>query len=708
MSKAFGWLYILAAFVIPLSLYLRTLAPTYIPIDSAEFALCMHFWGVCHPPGFALYTLLGKIFTDLWPFGTLIYKANLMSAIFGSLTVLLVFLTLRILKVDKILALLLALFLAVSQIFWEFSLSADVFTFATFLLALSVFLAFKKRIFLAFFVLGLSASHFYISAVLWPIMALYFMSIHQNGVEARKGFNPYWAARMFSISLFIFALGFFPQALMYWRMQQGPEINWGHAQGISGFVDFVRRKEFGSIFLIANPVLTFSLFKLFKHFWVYFVNLLLQFGIVLPIFGVLGITFGGLYKDRKLRFLIFSFLAVVCVQLTLLSTIDPLEKGSPFQLTKFYLSSFVLAIFVFGMGVENLAKRFFGEKAIHARILIFFFVVIYFFANFKTNDYSNNHFSQNLVLDALSQLPDDSIAITVSHVFYFGSLYEQKIGGKFENIDLLYFPNEKNRDGEKYQPGLFEKGIDSEFVNKVSKGKSLGRAETYILDVISRNLDMPIFILQGTFEEKFFGYLKPYVRPYGLWWRVEKGVFDQGFEKDQTLALFENLQGAGLNVSDLHLKQQRDDLLTYAVSYNSAGVQLASRGYYDEALIMFEKSLTVNLDSQNVKDEIELVGKTQKLDLRIEQLMAEGNKDSLSTLGNNLFILGNFRRCGEVFEKTVQIWQNDAQLFNNIASCYAQNGQGDLARANYQRALEVDPNLEKAKIGLEELENFQF
>src|SRR3989344_5309412 len=103
MSKALGWLYILAAIALPLSLYLRTLAPTYIPIDSAEFALCMHFWGVCHPPGFPLYTFLGKVFTDLWPFGTLIYKANLMSAIFGSLTVLLVFLNLRSLKVDKIL-----------------------------------------------------------------------------------------------------------------------------------------------------------------------------------------------------------------------------------------------------------------------------------------------------------------------------------------------------------------------------------------------------------------------------------------------------------------------------------------------------------------------------------------------------------------------------------------------------------------------------
>src|SRR3989344_3210046 len=99
MPKAFWWLYILASFVLPLALYLRTLAPTYIPIDSAEFALCFHFWGICHPPGFPLYILLGKVFTTYFPTGTLIYKANLLSAIFAATTILIVYLSLVKLKV---------------------------------------------------------------------------------------------------------------------------------------------------------------------------------------------------------------------------------------------------------------------------------------------------------------------------------------------------------------------------------------------------------------------------------------------------------------------------------------------------------------------------------------------------------------------------------------------------------------------------------
>ena len=171
----YKFLLLLLAFFLPLTLYLVTLAPTYIPIDSAEFALCMNFWGLCHPPGFPLYIIVGKIFTAIWPFGTLIYKANLLSAIFGAGTVLLVFLTLTQLKVRREIALMVALFWAVNQILWEFSISADVFTFASFLIVLNFYLVFKRLRYPAFFVLGLSASHFYISAVLMPVLAWYFL-----------------------------------------------------------------------------------------------------------------------------------------------------------------------------------------------------------------------------------------------------------------------------------------------------------------------------------------------------------------------------------------------------------------------------------------------------------------------------------------------------------------------------------------------------
>ena len=307
---------------------------------------------------------------------------------------------------------------------------------------------------------------------------------------------------------------------MYLRMQKSPEVNWGHAEGIGGFLYFVRRVEFGSIFLLSNPALKFTLLKVFKHFNLYFANLLFSFGVILPVITLTGAVFARFYKNRKLVLTTFAFFTIVAVQLTLLSTIDPSGEDNPFQINKFYLSSFVLFVLLSGVALDWIVKRLFGEESMYALLLLFVFILIYFAANFRTNNYTDNYFSQKMVEDALSQLPEDSIGITVSHIVYFGGLYEQKVNGRFKDVDLLYFPNEKNRDGEKYHPELFGKPTDSDFVKVIEKGKSLGTAEKYVLSTIAKNRNRDIYILQGIFEEGFFAYLKPYIVPYGLWWRV--------------------------------------------------------------------------------------------------------------------------------------------------------------------------------------------
>ena len=700
------------ALVLPFSLYLKTLAPSYIPIDSAEFALCMEFWGLCHPPGFPLYIAIGHFFVQYFPIGTLIFKANLLSAIFGALTVFIVYLSLLELKVSRINAFLLSLFLAVNAIFWEFSLSADVFTFAAFLISLSVYSALRGRALLSFLILGLSASHFYISAVLWPVFAWYFLRVSsiKYQVSSILGKVILWGV--------VFVLGFFPQAILFWRMQEMPEINWGHGEGFWGFWYYVRRKEFGSIFLLANPALTFHLGKTVKHFYLYFQNLFVTFGVILPVLPLVSVFFGQL-RNRKFVFLLISFAVMVCVQLFLLSTIDPTGEANPFQINKFYLSSFVFAVLLMGIAVEGLVNKFFGAEKVYAYILISFLIVIYLLANIRVNNYSANRFSDNMVLDGLSQLPEDSIAVTVSHIFYFGGIYEQKMNGKFPTLKLLYFPNEKNRDGERYYPELFSGESDSKFVDKVRKNRNLGAAEKYILGVIAKNTDKKIYILQGTFEEGFFGYLKPYIRPYGFWWKVEPDLTITS-RAGESRVLFEDLKNSGLTADSLELKQQKLDLLTYAVSFHSTAIALGAEGKYDEAIELLDKSRVINPNSAtNIQNEIDLLKKTEDLEGSRQEFLtkrdlAQGPAlssmqgqslllDNLKTLGNNYFTLGNFTSCGSVFGEVLKI-ESSAEAFNNLASCQASMGKVEDAKVNYKKALEIDPNFDLAKKGLKALE----
>jgi hypothetical protein len=80
------WLRIsmLGTFVTTFVLYLLTLAPTISFEDSSELITAAYHLGVPHEPGYPLYTLLGKLFTLIVPFGSIALRMNIMSAFFTS------------------------------------------------------------------------------------------------------------------------------------------------------------------------------------------------------------------------------------------------------------------------------------------------------------------------------------------------------------------------------------------------------------------------------------------------------------------------------------------------------------------------------------------------------------------------------------------------------------------------------------------------
>ena len=82
-------------FVIALVVYLATLQKDILPADSGEFQLVTTtLRGILHPPGYPLYTLVGKLFT-LLPIGTPALRLNLMSVFLAAGTLALVGATVR-------------------------------------------------------------------------------------------------------------------------------------------------------------------------------------------------------------------------------------------------------------------------------------------------------------------------------------------------------------------------------------------------------------------------------------------------------------------------------------------------------------------------------------------------------------------------------------------------------------------------------------
>jgi hypothetical protein len=133
-DSALALLLFIASFV----LYVRTLAPSLLYGDSAEFQTIAYTLGVGHPTGYPIYVLLAKLFTFL-PAGDIAYRVNLFSAFSAALTVTLVYLITRKLGAIYAAAIYGSLVLALMPLFWKHASIAEIYAPSAACLALVLF-----------------------------------------------------------------------------------------------------------------------------------------------------------------------------------------------------------------------------------------------------------------------------------------------------------------------------------------------------------------------------------------------------------------------------------------------------------------------------------------------------------------------------------------------------------------------------------------
>ena len=139
-TRALGALAVAAlAFVV----YLRTMYPGLVMFgDSPKFQFVGRIWGTPHNPGYPLYIVVSHVF-GLLPIGTLAYRINLMSAVFGAIAAGLLALLVARLTRSAWAGVAAGLGLAFGRVFWSQALVAEVYTLATALLIATTFFAVK-------------------------------------------------------------------------------------------------------------------------------------------------------------------------------------------------------------------------------------------------------------------------------------------------------------------------------------------------------------------------------------------------------------------------------------------------------------------------------------------------------------------------------------------------------------------------------------
>lgn len=188
-----------ALFLLALALYLRTLAPSVATVfdDSLEFQLVCPTLGIAHPSGYPLYTLLCWLAT-LMPVGDAAYRVNLMSALFGALTVALLYPATKALitaatpqEVRRLAAFVGPLVgLAISPVSWSQATIAEVYTLNSAFVALLFVLLLSSRrptdLYPVAAVYGLSLAHHRTMALLAPAMLAYLFVRREQFAELKR------------------------------------------------------------------------------------------------------------------------------------------------------------------------------------------------------------------------------------------------------------------------------------------------------------------------------------------------------------------------------------------------------------------------------------------------------------------------------------------------------------------------------------------
>jgi hypothetical protein len=233
------WLLAIAA--VALGVYLATLAPGLAPFtDTPKFQFVGKVLGVPHNPGYPLYVLVSHLFSYV-PIGTLAYRINLLSALFGTCTLLLIYVLLRRLGCRSWVAAATVLACGFGRTFWKYSLIAEVYTLNAALVAaaLLALVVWRQRaspgyFFLAVALVAVGLGNHTTIVALVPAIGLYAWRVDPAFLRR---------PRTVGVAILLLGLGLAQYGLILARTRNAPYVEWG-ARTLSDLVGVMIGRQF--------------------------------------------------------------------------------------------------------------------------------------------------------------------------------------------------------------------------------------------------------------------------------------------------------------------------------------------------------------------------------------------------------------------------------------------------------------------------------
>lgn len=426
--------------------YLFTLAPSVIQIDSGELAAVQATLGIAHPTGYPLFTMLGYLFSLIpLPF-TKIFQLNILAAIYCSAAVGVLTYTLKYcldnlssfkkkssarkesskkekkkskeqsatekqIDIPENFKLLTAVFggliLAFSRTFWFQSTSVEVYSLHLLLITLIILFLLKAYVnsfendklthwlvFAFFLALGFT-NHLTTLLILPGTAYLYFSRYKFNSASFKK---------LLIMILLFSAVIVAVYSYLPIRALQNPVLNWGNPVDWERILRHVTGKQY-QVWLFTSFD---SAGKQFSFFWSilpfeFFIGLLL---------AVVGL-FVSIFKSTKLAWFI-----LITFAFTILYSIN----YDIHDIDSYFLLAFIMLSFFAAFGVLKIMEM----KSLprnSALIGLTVVIIIQFFFNFIKVNQSGVHTFEDYTKSVLNTVPKNSIIFSYQWDYFISASY---------------------------------------------------------------------------------------------------------------------------------------------------------------------------------------------------------------------------------------------------------------------------------------------
>ena len=413
-----------------LVLYVPTAARDLIFGDGPELTGAAVTLGVAHPPGYPVWTVLAHVFTWL-PVGTFSFRVSLFSAAAAAICVAIVYRTAYRLSRSQVGALAAAALLALTPVFWRWSVVPEVFALnaalAAALIGLLVAWHANQRpayFIAAAFVGGIGLAHQQTIGLLGPAV-LYLMWVHRR-LLGRD--------RLFVNGTLAFLAGLLPYAYLPLAASRQPAWSWGDIASLGDLGAHVFRTAFGTGQLVSSQMFQGGAVG----------DRLVAFGASFGAAEALVALVGAvvLYRRERVLFwftaIAFAMAGPAFVAYSNISLVIPVAQA---VLERFFLLGHVVLAPLAAVGIASLGdtvRRRGAEAAIAAAGIALAIAVTAL--SFHSIDRSDDQTARTFAEDILASTPQGAILLAGGDAIIMPIGYLRTIEGARPDLTYVQIP----------------------------------------------------------------------------------------------------------------------------------------------------------------------------------------------------------------------------------------------------------------------------